>query len=218
MNANWTTGINEFCEKIVNLAWLNTLWILFTVLGLGIFGWAPATAAMLSVIRKQSSSDAKFPVFKEFFANYKKSFIQANIIGLILILGIGSLFLSISTLLYLEQWIMIILGTVFFMVLILFGIVALFIFPVFTHYNTSFSNYFRYALYIGLSHLPRALLITLSLVIAVALFVVFPNLLLFFAVSAPAKCVMYFSLKIFKTIGENAANSFSINGNMSVQN
>ncbi len=49
-------------EKIMYACYINFLWILFTILGLGILGFMPATVAMYAVFRKflMGESDVKF--------------------------------------------------------------------------------------------------------------------------------------------------------------
>ncbi|MDQ0253198.1 putative membrane protein YesL [Evansella vedderi] len=204
MNANSFSGfIYNGTSWLMNLAFYNILWFLFTIVGLGIFGWGPATAALFAVIRKKLTTDKEFSAFKEFLSFYKKSFIQANIFGLLLIIGASSIFYSINTLLHLEQGMKIFLGTIFFMTLILFTIVAIFIFPVYSHYNTTFQNYIRYSLMIGLANLHYGLYIIILLSLGVFLINIFPGLLLFYSVSIPAFLIMQISLKIFDSLPDN---------------
>ncbi|MFA9557872.1 YesL family protein [Evansella sp. AB-rgal1] len=209
--------INGTCTWLMKLAIYNVLWFLFTIIGLGIFGWAPATVALFSVIRKRLTTDKEFSDFKEFFYHYKKSFFQSNIIGILLLLGCISIFYSISSLLYLDQSMMILLGTIFFMISILFGIVAIFIFPVYTHYNTTFQNYIRYSLMIGLANLHYGLYIILILGLMLFLTNMFPGLLLFYTVSAPAYLMMQISLKIFNSIEEKDNNRIGTDSLLNTQ-
>lgn len=192
--------INKICEWIINLALLNILWILFTILGLGIFGWAPATTAMLSIVKKQATEKSQLSLFQQYWTCYKRDFIQANGIGCIIILGLGSLWISIYTLPYLNQTFMMIVGTWVLMITFLFGITLCFIFPVFTHYDSSIKGYFKTALLVGISNLHYVIIIITLLITLYLLFNIFPGLLVFFALSLPAKYIMYFSLKIFNKI------------------
>lgn len=192
--------INKGCLWLIHLAWLNSLWIIFTLLGLGLFGWAPATTTLLSVIRKQMLTEGEIPIFQAFWQSYKRDFIKANVMGFIVVMGLSGLWLSLGTLSDLDLTIRIVMGTWFLLITCLFSIVAIFIFPVFTYFDTTIKNYFHYALLIGLSHLHYLIMIIAMLVGLYGLFNLFPGLLLFFAFSLPAQYVMYLSAKTFEKI------------------
>jgi uncharacterized membrane protein YesL len=209
MNVSGFTGfINESCEWLMRLALLNTLWILFSILGLGIFGWAPATAAMVAVLRRRLIAKEDFSIFKMFLSVYRKEFFKANIIGLFIIAGAFSLYFSIQTLMYLPQTVMILLGTIFFIIAILFVIACLFIFPVFVHYDTTLKNTFHYTLMIGLSHLHYCLLLVIGLSIAFILMHSFPGLIIFYSISMPVACMTVIALKVFTSL-ENRENEYT---------
>ncbi|GAE36197.1 YesL family protein [Halalkalibacter akibai] len=196
----FTEVVNTFCEWLMKLAFLNTLWVIFTLAGAGIFGWAPATAALFGVLRKRMLTNEDFPTLKTFFSLYKKEFFRANLIGLFILIGGWSLYYSLSTLIFLEQTAMILLGTIFFIMTILFVIVSLFIFPVFSHYNIPFKKCFRYSLMLGLSHLHYCLLMVIALSVTAILFHSFPGFLLFYAISIPVACVMVITMRVFTSL------------------
>lgn len=198
--------INKICEWIINLALLNTLWILFTVLGLGMFGWAPATTALFSILRKQANEHSHFLMFQQYWKSYKQDFIQANLIGYLLILGMACLGISLNTLPVLNQTLILILGTIFLMMMFLLGILFIFIFPVYAHYDTSIKGYFKAALLVGISNLHYIIIIITLLISMYMLFRIFPGLLLFFAISLPANYIMFFTSKILKKIEQTQPN------------
>jgi len=208
MNGNRIrTGLYNVFEWIVLLAWLNVLWTIFSLIGLVIFGWAPATTALLSVLRQVlREKNLQLPTFKEFYYYYKTNFIKANGVGLILILitlAIGYGFITLPFLPKLPFYIMFI----FYLVMTsLFMIMSTFIFPAFTHYQTTFINYFKYALVIGLTHLHYGLLFFISLILMYVLFRAFPGLILFFSISIPCALLMSMALKVFNKI----ENSISV--------
>src|SRR5690625_362565 len=75
-------------EWIMRLAYLNILWIAFSLMGLVVFGLFPATVSMFAVTRKWVMGDTEIPIFKTFWASYKTEFKQANIVGyIILVIG-----------------------------------------------------------------------------------------------------------------------------------
>ena len=66
------------CEAIMKIAWLNGIWVLFTLGGGIVFGWAPSTAAMFTVVRKWLLGRPDAPLFKTFYQTYKKEFFKAK--------------------------------------------------------------------------------------------------------------------------------------------
>ncbi len=67
-------GFYRVSEWIMRFAYVNILWGLFTLAGLVLFGFMPATVAMFTVIRKWLMGETDIPVFKTFFASFKKRF------------------------------------------------------------------------------------------------------------------------------------------------
>ncbi|WP_058306525.1 YesL family protein [Gracilibacillus massiliensis] len=78
-------AIYTFCNWFYRLAFVNVLWILFTILGLGIFGIFPATIAMLATLRKYINQQ-EVSVFSTFWYYFKNEFIQANKLGAVITL------------------------------------------------------------------------------------------------------------------------------------
>ena len=70
-------GFYRFCEWVMRLAYLNLLWIGFTLAGAVIFGLAPATAAMFAVTRQWTLGKTDVPVFQTFFGRLKNGPNQA---------------------------------------------------------------------------------------------------------------------------------------------
>ncbi|SDN87719.1 YesL family protein [Alkalicoccus daliensis] len=206
----FSTGFYEFFEKLMNLAIWNTIWVLFTVLGLGIFGWAPATAALFAVLRKEKMEAADFPKLKTFFSIYKSEFVRANIVGFFILFGGLSLMFSFYTLLAADLWIRISGGAFLFIIFVLYLIVAMYIFPVLTHYKTSLKEHIRYSLMIGLAYLPHSFLIGITLIMIGYLYQAFPGIILFYFMSFPASVVLIITLKVFETIEEKNKDSLTI--------
>ncbi|WP_054705945.1 DUF624 domain-containing protein [Bacillus sp. JCM 19041] len=69
---------------ISKLAYVNALWIGFTLLGLIVFGAAPATVALFTVTRAWVNKEWDVPVFKTFWSIYKEEFWRANASGIAL--------------------------------------------------------------------------------------------------------------------------------------
>ncbi len=81
----FTGIIYNLCNWITRLAYINLLWILFSLFGLIIFGFFPATIAMFATIRQFLIKNDP-PIFKTFWKYYKEEFISSNILGVIVLL------------------------------------------------------------------------------------------------------------------------------------
>jgi uncharacterized membrane protein YesL len=70
----------NFAKVCWRLFLLNIYWLFFTIIGIGIFGFSPATNALYLILiddEKKGISDNK-GLFKQFFSYYKKNFFLSN--------------------------------------------------------------------------------------------------------------------------------------------
>src|SRR5690625_6844483 len=73
MEGNWAVSVMEMLDKITKLVFINLLWTLFTLLGLGVFGLFPATASVNALVRKLFKNEDLTNVFSDFWRYYKAS-------------------------------------------------------------------------------------------------------------------------------------------------
>ena len=85
----------SLCNWFVRLAYINILWILFSLAGLIIFGFFPATVAMLATLRQYLQKNDP-PVFKTFWNYYKTEFFASNKLGAISVVIGFILFININ--------------------------------------------------------------------------------------------------------------------------
>lgn len=76
--------LHKISKWIMRFSYLNILWILFTALGLVIFGIFPATISMFSITRKWLQKEDDIPIFKTFWTIYKEELIKGNILGVVI--------------------------------------------------------------------------------------------------------------------------------------
>lgn len=191
-----TGGFYRISLVISRLAYINILWILFTLLGLVLFGIFPATVGIFSVVRKWVMGEKEIPIFKTFSENYRREFLKSNGLGLILAL--------IGYILYIDFQIMPVGG--FFTVLriglvtvtIFYVIVLLYIFPVYVHYEWKIRNYLTYALLLGAGHPHFTFLMIVGIGILYTVCIVFPGIIPFFSVSLLAYMVMWLAYLVMK--------------------
>lgn len=85
-------GVYAVCVWVWRLAWLNMLWLLFTLMGLVLLGFFPATVAGYQVARDwiQTPASRGAPLFRRFAGLVRRNAVSANAGGAVL-LAIGAL-------------------------------------------------------------------------------------------------------------------------------
>ncbi|WP_226642942.1 YesL family protein [Mesobacillus subterraneus] len=70
-------------EWITKFAYINLLWIGFSLAGLIVLGYFPATIAMFTIIRKWLKGETEIPIFRTFWTTWKSEFFRSNGLGLL---------------------------------------------------------------------------------------------------------------------------------------
>lgn len=194
----FVAGYYRFSVWVTRLAYLNILWITFTLLGLGVFGFIPATVAMFATVRKWLHGEPDVPIFATFWTSFKKEFVMSNVLGYVIIL-IGY-FLTIEFQILRTQDHIAYLIASFGVIglFILYLIILLYLLPVFVHFDLKIFEYIKWAFVIGIAH-PL-----LTVVLFTALFILYyftittiPVLLLFFGGSISAYILMWGASQTF---------------------
>src|SRR5690625_1706242 len=79
-----TSKIYNILEWITKFAYVNLLWIIFTLLGGVILGFYPATTAMFAIIRDWLRGRSDLPVLQTLWKYYKLDFLKSNLLGIFL--------------------------------------------------------------------------------------------------------------------------------------
>lgn len=80
----------SFFDTLLWIACLNLLWIAFTLLGVGVLGAGPATAAAQILVRRRAGGEAA-PLLRSFTAEYFRNFVRANALALPVMVVAGAL-------------------------------------------------------------------------------------------------------------------------------
>lgn len=195
-------GFYKFAERATRMAYLNLLWIGFTILGLGLFGLMPATTAMFAVVRKWVRGETQFPIFKFFWETYKKEFVKTNGIGLIFFAIIYLQVIAFNILYFSESVVYNIAAFGVVAVFILLTIVLIYYFPIYVHFNLGRnSTYVKWALIIGIVHplLTIAIIIGLGFIYYIVYKLALSILFIFFAGSLAAYVI---TAGVSKTFGK----------------
>lgn len=187
-------------EWIIRLVYANLLWMLFTLLGLGIFGFMPATVSLFALLRKWIIGNEVESAFTIFWTNYRKEFLKANLFGVMflvigLIIRLDILFFQDSSNIVFQILfvLMICLSLLYFITIVNF-------FPVYVHFDLSILNYVKYAFLIGLSQLSSTLMMIFGSIIIFCLYWYVSGLIPLLCVSLFCLNIMWFGYRSFKKI------------------
>lgn len=197
---------------ISRLAIVNVLWIIFTIFGLGIFGFGPATAAMSSVISRWISSDQSFSVFRHFTNVYRNQFLKTNLIFLSsaligAVLVYNYFFIQANNLPFFYSVITIVMGMTHLLI-------SITIIPLYINNHVSILELFKTSALFVIGYPLNSMVIVLAIggLILIQLFM--PGLLFFFSGSAITFVVVLRIQKVLektRAIQAELSNSLSLN-------
>jgi len=201
MQLNGLTGIiYQIGVWTIRLFYTNLLWFVFTLLGLGIFGIMPATVSLFAVLRQWVLKKEDFPIFKRFLYHYRKEFVKSNLFGLLFlvvgfIIRVDIIFLSESSTLMLQ-----ILSGVMLCIGLLFVIILLYFFPIYVHFDISFTQHIKYAFIIGISQISSTIMMIVGLIAVFCLYWYVSGLIPLFFMSLFSLNLMWFGYRSFVKI------------------
>ncbi|KMK75218.1 YesL family protein [Alkalihalobacillus pseudalcaliphilus] len=187
-------------EWVMRLAFINLLWILFTMIGLFVFGFMPATIAMFALVRKMLLKEGDFPIFKTFFSVVKKEFLRANVVGLVFLLFGYMLIINFQFLGLLTGWMHMLFSFFLILIGILFIAVALLFIPLYVHVDLKAIQYYQLSLMIAFVNPHIIIFMVAGLVGVYYLFNLIPGLTLFFFGSVIASFIMWSAMLAYKRI------------------
>jgi len=193
-------GIYRAAELITRLVYVNILWILFTLLGLGIFGIMPATLSMFGIIKMWIKGKENIEVIKVYWEIYKKYFVKINIIGLIMFI-IGVILLIdlryFNSLVGVQYFII----TYFiYLIITLYFVNLMYIFPITIQYQLKKKDIIKNALFFIFLTPIETLQMVLGVFGVAFLFRFLPSLLPFLGISIPVFVTAWTSEKTFEKI------------------
>lgn len=195
-------GISNLFEWIAKLAYLNLLWILFSVVGLGVLGVGPATVSVFTVIRQWLYSDGDFSIWKTFLETYRQEFWRAN--------GLTLLIVPVCLFIFVDFAVIRTLPTSFLIDFIVFPAVIIltfitivaisYLFATYVHFNVPFWVNVKYALLIAGLYPLSSLFILAGLFIFAMIAFIIPAIIPFYAVSVPAFIIQTSALRAFRKL------------------
>ncbi|RDW20649.1 YesL family protein [Oceanobacillus chungangensis] len=190
---------NTIALWMLKVGYLNLIWILFTCIGVVVFGFFPATGAMFSIVRKWYKKENDFRIFPAFWKIYKKEFFKLN--------GFAVLFTIVGYVLYYDFTFLQInsgklsfLFPVLVLILIAYVITLLFFFPVYIHFELKFFQYIKQAFLIAVTSPVETLSIALSFVALYFIVTLIPGIIPLFTGNVLAVVSTWISNRAFRRI------------------
>ena len=191
--------LNDICIRILQLVYLNILWITFTLLGFVLVGIGPATLAMYSVIRQWIRGNSDIPIFSTFWQAYRSSFKEASVIGMIyLVIG----WILYVDLLYVQSFY---LRALVIFVSFIYVVSLCYVFPIMAHYDwKSTILKIKCSVLFGISYLQYTLILLLAIAIIYLGLFMYSGALVFFGISIGSYVIMWMANQVFIKIESQA--------------
>lgn len=202
MNRISINGFYSATEWITKFAYINLLWMGFSLIGILIFGFFPATVSLFTVVRKWLMGEKDIPIFRTYLDTYKKEFIKSNLLALIVMVIAGLIVLDF---IFMKSN-----GTSFtkaihiplYMFIFMFVLTTLYLFPVYVHYNWKLLQLIKNSFFIMLIN-PISTVVMIISGVTIFLVVKFiPGLGFFFGGSVTAASMMAAGYAAFKKIDQ----------------
>lgn len=199
----WAGTVYRITERIMKIAYLNLLWLLFLLPGLVLFGFFPSTIALFTVVRKIIlESDAK--IFPLFWKTYKSEFIKGNLVGYILLMIGIIIALDVRFMSYQTSPLLVVLFYVLAMLMLNYSILLINFLPVYVHYDLKMFKQLKQTLFIGILR-PLASIIMVASLLAVWVIMYYsPGLIVFFGASGSAYILMFIATRNFTALERKA--------------
>lgn len=187
-------------RTVTRFAGLNLTWLLLVVLGLGVLGLFPASVALFHRARLWVLGEQDEPMLKDFWHQYKKRFLSANLAGWsFTVIGI-LLYLNFEVIRAAEGAVPLYMVLPFIVLTTLFVLFVSAIAPVSLHCAECSRDALKKTLFFVLGRLPVALLFP-TIIWAVAwLCLVLPAFFLFFSGSVTAYALMWLFVRSFEKL------------------
>lgn len=186
---------------VTRFAYLNLLWAFFSIAGLVVLGFMPATIGLFTVVRKWVQGEADIPIWSTFWRAFRLEFFKGNLLGSILFL-IGYLLVFELHILQNQTYLAYILASFgVFGLMLIFVIILLYILPVYVHFNLRLLQYVKWSFIIGIAH-PILTIVLLMVIFLVnyLMLEILPSLVFIFGGSITAYILTWGVSKAFAKV------------------
>lgn len=173
----------SFFDTLLWIACLNLLWIVFSLVGLGVFGAGPSTAAAQILVRRRVRGEAA-PLIRSFAAEYVRNFAKANLLVFPVMMTGAALALNWNYFSRSADLLSQLVAAAVFVAAIFLAAVACHLFPMFARYELRLPQYLLMSSRFAIRHLAgTAILLFVSAAVIFASRAV-PGLVPFFSIGA----------------------------------
>lgn len=165
----------------------------FSLIGLVLFGLFPATTAMFTVVRKWIRNQSDLPILHTFLSTYKNEFVKSNLMGLIVSMIGLLLYINFNIIAANPSTFNNLLFIALVVLLILFTLTLLYVFPIMVHFDVKLSKAFKHAFALMIIHPLVTIAKVLILLALTQIFLKIPGIIPFFSGSIVAFLLMWVS-------------------------
>ncbi|WP_018932907.1 YesL family protein [Gracilibacillus lacisalsi] len=192
-------GLHLLFEWLAKLAYLNILWLIFSLAGLVILGVGPATISVFTIVRNMLRENEYGSIWRQFYQTYRTEFWHANRLMIIVYVVFAFLYIDYTIIQTLPYSFLI--DKVVFPALLLLTMLAIlgasYLFAVYVHFELAFWMNIKYALVmIGLYPLSTVMMIVGLFIFSIILSI-FPAIVPFYIISAPALIIFMCANRAF---------------------
>lgn len=203
-------GFHRLSIWIMRLAYVNLLWILFTLAGFIVFGFGAATISLFAIIRKLITSNDEIAIFKTFKDQYKENLFHGNLLSLFYIVGGLLLYFNIRFFSQFNEVTYEVLVGFFIFLLIIHSLAICYFYPIFSHFQMKTFAYIKSSYLFPLFSPLQTIIIVLGLLFCTIIFSVVPGLIPFFCVSLPAFVIFTFANQSFIILEEKQKKTTTV--------
>ncbi|RLQ94289.1 YesL family protein [Falsibacillus albus] len=195
-----TGGLYTVMEWITRLVYLQFLWTVFLIFGLGVLGIFPSTFAMFAVARQWIRRQEDLPMTKYFWQMYRRDWLMANLIGWGMTAGSFILYFYHRLFLSFHGVLPFIISVLLLVVMAVYTMMLIMVIPVYVHYRLRWKEFIKCTALIAVSHPFHVAAIASVLFAGVLLLKMVPGFLPFFSVSPVCLAVMWLAHLAFQRI------------------
>ncbi|MGP4079181.1 YesL family protein [Pseudalkalibacillus sp. R45] len=184
--------INVLFEGVMLLCYLNILWLAFTIVGLGIFGFMPSTISMFHIVRKWRLGEKEFSIIKTFLKVYKQEFWKSQMLGLFYVV-IG--FLLVFNIQFFSEQNFMIVKYILVGLTFIYLLSFLFLFPIYVHYDMKLVTYIKSTIIMTSARLFYGIVMLIGIILIIGISLKFQALFFLLSGSLVAMWLTTGSLK-----------------------
>lgn len=187
----------QLSDWFIRLVYLNILFIVFSLLGLIVFGLFPSLIAMFAVLRDWNHEIYEQSIIKHYFRYFRAEFFKGNIVGFILLVITFIFYVDIQFLISMQGKVYDLLLIFCIFLCFVYALYFMIFFPVYVHFELKPLQYFKQtAIILILNPLKVFMMFLIVIPLFILLFFV-PVSIVFFAMSLFAFLMTVFSQPIF---------------------